>query len=122
MHEQDIEAFIAQLWEAWNRGDESSMLSMIAPNATYHTALGSSEDWRSSMQQLHRDFPDLKYTLQNVVIDANRQLSVAYVTCEGTAPDKRRVSWREMRMARWRDGLVTEVWMVSDRHVVLGDG
>ena len=130
MHELNIEASIVEFYEAWNRRDETRVLQMLAPNAIDHTASGPqkcSVSFIASMEALHKAFPDLQYKIQELAIDSKRQLSAVYLTCEGTqeswymgvAPTGRRLTWREMRMARWHDGRVVDVWTVSDSLAVM---
>ena len=125
MHETNIEANVALFYDAWNRGDMTVMMPMFAPNAIDHnseTGENGSVSLVRCLAELRKAFPDLKYTVLLLGIDANRQIAMSNVRCEGTHQSEylnfpasgRIVSWREMRMSRWHDGRVVEHWTVSE--------
>ena len=125
MQAENIEAFIALFFDAWNRGDQDTVTSMVAPDAIDHNA-ETGESGAASLlrtyEEIRRAFPDLQYTIYEIAIDPKRQLGVCNVRAEGTHEDAyrdipatgRRVTWREMRMGRFRDGRLTEHWTVSE--------
>lgn len=130
MHEANIEANIAEFYEAWNRGDRDAVLPKIAPNAIDHnstTGETGAESLMKSFMELRAAFPDLKYTVHELAIDPKRQLSSVVATCDGThegayldiPPSRRPLSWREMRMTRWHEGRAVEHWTVSELLAVL---
>ncbi len=125
MHEANIEAHVAEFYDAWNRGDRDRVTQAIASNAIDHdseTGESGSASLLNALTATRVAFPDLQYTVHELAIDSRRQISVANVTCEGTherdyfeiPATLRHVRWREMRMARWRDGRVVEHWTVSE--------
>jgi predicted ester cyclase len=129
MHETNIEANVALFIEAWNRGDRDALMLIFAPNAIDHnseTGASGSQSVMESLAALRYAFPDLKYTLLELAVDAKRQLSTTNITCEGTHEHEylgvpasgQHLTWREMRMARWYEGRVSEHWTVSE---VLGE-
>ena len=134
MHESNIEANVSFFYEAWNRGDIETMMPLFAPNAIDHnsgTGENGSESMMKSLKALRDAFPDLKYEVHEIAVDAKRQISMANVTCEGTherryldiPPSHLHLTWREMRMTRWSEGRVVEHWTVSEvLGVILSQG
>jgi len=130
MHESNIEAKTSLFYDAWNRGDEKFVRETVAPDALNHGSGDVIEDHETFMHSflaMRLAFPDLQYTVHEIVVDSQRQLSVTNVVCEGTQagefvghpPSHRRARWREMRMARWREGRIVEHWTVRDGLAIL---
>ena len=69
---------------------------------------------------LHTAFPDLHYTVENVL--AEGELAAGHVTVRGThqgeflgiAPTGREVTWSETHVGRYENGKLVEHWGNSD--------
>jgi predicted ester cyclase len=130
MHETNIEANTVTFYEAWNRCDLAHMTQALVPEAVEHNSVTGetgTEGLLQSLSEMRKSFPDLAYTINELAIDPKRQVSVVNVTaigtnrgpCFGIPATNRRLTWREMRMARWYEGRVIEHWTVTEAIGVL---
>ena len=78
------------------------------------------EGFKMFVAMLHTAFPDLHYTVENVL--AEGELAAGHVTVRGThqgeflgiAPTGREVTWSETHVGRFENGKLVEYWGNSD--------
>jgi len=115
--------------EVLNGGQLNVLDELLTPNAIYRNpALGiptSVEGAKQRLAGLRRAFPDLRYTVENIIADGDRV--VVQFVLEGTqqgeflgiAPTGKTVRTLGMTSYRFIDGQITEILVLADFVTVL---
>lgn len=113
--------------DATNSGDLQTIVdsvnAVMTPDARFHTPDGpvpalaaQPKIWAALLQA----FPDIRVTIEDLVAEGDRVASRQIVTgthlgeFQGIAPTGRTVRYDEIFIARFADGLITELWGVVD--------
>lgn len=113
--------------DATNSGDLQTIVdsvnAVMTPDARFHTPDGPApalaaqpKIWAALLQA----FPDIRVTIEDLVAEGDRVASRQIVTgthlgeFQGIAPTGRTVRYDEIFIARFADGLITELWGVVD--------
>ncbi|NEB80957.1 ester cyclase [Streptomyces sp. SID14478] len=96
----------------------------FAPDFLFHTPLPMGTTGHQALKQvwetLLRAYPDLHVEVQDVLADGDKIVARNTVTgthrgeIHGIAPTGRKVSYDEIFILRFADGLITEIWGVVD--------
>ncbi|MFI9550734.1 ester cyclase [Nonomuraea endophytica] len=102
---------------------------VIHPQARFHTPVPTGA---SAVQvitnvwaTLLRAFPDIRVTVEDVVADGDKVVYRNTVTgthlgeYRGIAPTGNAITYQEIFIARFADGLVAEIWGIADVHTQL---
>jgi len=109
--------------ELWNAGDLALADDIVAPQHVHHVGddvRHGPEGVRQMASSLREAFPDLHFTLEDVLSDADR-VAVRW-TATGTQtgaffdldPTGRHARWTGMDMVRLHDGQLVELWANAD--------
>ncbi|HZW57555.1 MAG TPA: ester cyclase [Nitrososphaerales archaeon] len=111
--------------EFWNERRFEILDELVAQDCQLHFAEHShsicSEKSRKVQREWVRSFPDLKFTVHNIVEEGD--LSAVRLTFEGTheeefeglAPTNKHIRVTEMLFAKVRDGKICEMWEDYDK-------
>lgn len=121
------DALIRQWFEdLWNRGDESTIDRLLAPNATAHGLAAADQphigpdSFKSFYRQFHAGFPNIHIDVERTVTEGDTV--VALCRCTGThggnflgkAPTQNQIDFRGMAMVRVANGQFVEAWNTFD--------
>lgn len=123
-----ITAAFTRLHDATNSGDPALVAAtideLVAPDAVVRTPLpiaGSGRDiLKEVFARLLRAYPDLHIETEDVITEGDRMVCRNTVTGThrgeylGIAPTGRAVTYNEIMIFRFADGLITETWGVVD--------
>ena len=110
--------------ELWNRWDSSAADKILAPEVKFRGSLGVSvigiEGFREYVQLVRAAFPDFHNRLEDLIAEEDKV--VARLTYTGThrgelfgrRPTGRRVSYSGVAIFSFRDGKITEGWVLGD--------
>ncbi|WP_414938291.1 ester cyclase [Amycolatopsis sp. cmx-11-51] len=106
----------------WNRGDLEGMAEFWAPDMVHHTRMGSHgfESVLTIVSDFMRAFPDLQFTIEDILADGDRVATrmTATGTHTGSYMGKEatgnKVSCSVFGIARVQDGKLVEHWGVTD--------
>jgi predicted ester cyclase len=119
-----IERFSAAI----NSGDAELIAStideLIAPDAVISTPLpvksSGPQIIKDGFAMLHRAYPDLRITTEDLIAEGDKVVARNTVTGThqgeymGIAPTGNAVTYKEIFIARFRDGQIVETWGVVD--------
>ena len=110
--------------EFLNAGNPDSADQLISPDFTGPAGKGP-EGFRASVLPLRQGFPDLHFTIQDIVVEDSRAV-VRWIwkgthsgPFAGIAPTGRQVSNEGIAIYRIEDGKIAEAWSQMDRLGVL---
>lgn len=111
--------------EAWNQGKLEVLDEIIAPNYINHTPgspnpIPGPEGLKPIIASLRKAFPDLKFTIENMVISEEQVAihCIMYGTHTGDLfglpPTGKKVKVNQMQIERIKEGKIVEHWRQSD--------
>ena len=110
--------------EVLNTGNFALLDELLAPTFVDHTPFGGVEPTReglkASAKALRTAFPDIKYLVEDSILDGDkivhRLTATGTMTGEfmGVPPTGKRATWTEIHIGRGQDGRMTEHWGVAD--------
>jgi predicted ester cyclase len=121
-------AAVRQFCDAMNTGDahviSDTINALVAPDATISTpwpveATGA-ELLKQTFTSLLRAYPDLRIEIDDVIAEGDKVVARNTVTGThqgehmGIAPTGRAVTYNEIFILRFADGLITETWGIID--------
>jgi len=122
--EQNKAALVRLYEEAINKGNLAVLSEIIAPEYVYHGVGGielkGPEGFRQYIAMLRTAFPDLKFTLVNVVAEGDYVAHRFTLTgthkgdLRGIAPTGKRVTATGNVLSRFSGGKEAEAWMEYD--------
>ncbi|MEU3626410.1 hypothetical protein BS329_08910 [Amycolatopsis coloradensis] len=106
----------------WNSGDLEGMAEFWSPDMVHHTRMGSHgfESVLTIVSDFMRAFPDLRFTIEDILADGDRVATrmTATGTHTGSYMGKEatgnKVSCSVFGVARVQDGKLVEHWGVTD--------
>jgi predicted ester cyclase len=108
--------------QAWNKGNVQVLDEVVAPTFKQHQhdRPSTREDFKGTIQEVRRAFPDLKITVEDSLAVDDKVWMM--VTCRGThlgqfkgiLPTGRRFEITEIHIARFENGMGVEHWGVAD--------
>lgn len=114
-----------RLWEGFlNRGDESVLERIVAPDVVSHSAIpgqpGGIEGFKGSLAILRGAFPDLHSELRDLIAEGDKV--VAYFRVTGThkgdflghSATGAAIAYDEIVIVRFENGRIVEHWAVAD--------
>lgn len=124
---EELKAIAARMpTEVFTEGRVEVIDEVVHPDFVDHGApwSGASTDregLKAMVRALRKAFPDLTNKVNLVVADGD--LVAQYVTATGTMlgeiggmpPSGKQATWNSMHLVRFRDGLITEHWVVVDQ-------
>ena len=120
-------AFCRQTYfnEVWNKGKVQLLDSLLSPGYINHTPSGPSpprgpDGLKPIVLAIRRAFPDLHYTIEDIVVTRDR--AVVRVMMTGTQTDSlfgipptgRRVKVNQINIESIQKGKIAEHWRVTD--------
>jgi steroid delta-isomerase-like uncharacterized protein len=118
-------ALVRESFEAFNAGDTSRLLTVVAPDLVMHLAeapepIRGRETWQQGFEMMKRAFPDLEAHIDDVVAAEDRV--AVRLTFRGTHAGEflgipatgRTVHYVSHEFYRVHDGLIVEEWICSD--------
>ncbi len=116
---------IHRYFEEWgNRGDTKAADELIAPNVTLRNppaVLHALEDYKKGMAAFHRAFPDLHFTVEDVIAEGDMVLvrwslrATNRGDYQGRPPTGKTVSVTGMSLFRLAAGRIQEITVNMDR-------
>jgi steroid delta-isomerase-like uncharacterized protein len=125
MSSEENKAIAKQAVEAINAGDFAKLESLVAPDAADHAVPPGMPPTRESATQFltmfRGAFPDLTYTLEDVIAEGDRVVQRA--TASGTMKGDflgmpatgKSATWAEIHIVRVNDGKIVEHWASVDQ-------
>ena len=123
--EQITELFRRCVEEVLNTGDFTTADELFAPDFVEHSAPpgfpGNLAGVEKAFNALHTAFPDLKYTIEDMLAEGDTVAGriTASGTMEGPFLGKpatgKHATWLEIPIARFKDGKLVEHWDVQDK-------
>ena len=125
MSTEENKAIAKQAVEAINAGDLSQLESLVAPDGADHAVPPGMPPTRESAIQFltmfRAAFPDLHYTLEDVIAEGERVVQRA--TASGTMKGEflgmpatgKSATWTEIHIVRVKDGKIVEHWASVDQ-------
>ncbi len=125
MSTEENKAIARRTVEAINAGDMSLFESLLAPDAVEHAAPPGMPPTRETAKQfitmLCAAFPDLQYTIEDVIAEGDRVVQRA--TTRGTMKGEflgmpatgKSATWGETHIVRLKDGKIVEHWANVDQ-------
>lgn len=121
MSEEANKALILRLWEKlYNEGDLSIVDEIVADDYLNHNLLpgqaSGAEGVKRFVTNMHRAFPDLRFTVERMMATEDMVVSRWIVTGThqgeflGAPPSGRRMSTTGMTMHRIENGIIVEGW------------
>jgi predicted ester cyclase len=121
-------AAIERFTAATNSGDEELITAtideLIAPDAVISTPLpvesSGPQIIKDGFAMLRRAYPDLRITTEDMIAEGDKVVARNTVTGThrgeymGIAPTGNEVTYKEIFIARFRDGQIVETWGVVD--------
>ncbi|MFD9947362.1 ester cyclase [Nonomuraea sp. NPDC059023] len=102
---------------------------VVHPQARFHTPVptdaNAAQVITNAWTMLLRAFPDIRVTVEDVVADGDKIVYRNTVTgthlgeYRGVAPTGNAVTYQEIFIVRFADGLIAEIWGVTDVHAQL---
>lgn len=128
MSELENRAIVRRVFaEWWTKGDVRVMNQIFADDFIDHNneEIGGKESIKRTVLQFHRAFPDLKETVDDLVVEGDK--AVVRYTARGThmgefkgiGPTGREVSFSGIDIYRIVDGSVVDKWCAEDLHGLL---
>jgi steroid delta-isomerase-like uncharacterized protein len=118
-------ALVRESFEAFNAGDTTRLLTVVAPDLVMHLAeapepIRGRETWQQGFEMMKRAFPDLEAHIDDVVA-AEDQVAVR-VTFQGTHAGEflgipatgRAIHYVSHEFYRLEGGVIAEEWICSD--------
>jgi predicted ester cyclase len=119
---------VRQFCDAMNTGDAQEISktidALVAPNAVISTPLPleatGAELLKQAFTSLLRAYPDLRIEIDDVIAEGDKVVARNTVTGThqgehmGIAPTGRAVTYNEIFILRFADGLITETWGIID--------
>lgn len=125
MSTEDNKAVAMRTVDAINSGDMSRFESLLAPDVIEHAAPPGMPPTRETTIQfismLRNAFPDLKYTIEDMVAEGDRvvQRGTGTGTMKGDMlgmpATGKRATWSEIHILRVKDGKIAEHWALTDQ-------
>ena len=125
MSTEDNKAVAMRTVDAINSGDMSRFESLLAPDVIEHAAPPGMPPTRETTIQfismLRNAFPDLKYTIEDVVAEGDlvAQRGTGTGTMKGDMlgmpATGKRATWSEIHILRVKDGKIAEHWALTDQ-------
>ncbi len=118
----DIDVVLGTYMEVSNSGDASRNAEILAPSYVNHTGLGDFgfDAYSALMGSLYSAFPDIHYTVEQVIVDGD-QFGIEYSftathtgTFLGIPASGVVVQGRGMELHKVEDGMIVETWNYSD--------
>lgn len=114
--------------EVWNSGRLEIIEDLVAPHHRHHVGdhvLAGPDGVKGAVVWLRAGFPDLAFSIEDIVSDADRV--VVRWTATGThagpifdlPPTGRHVRWTGMDMIRLEDGKLVELWVEADGEALM---
>jgi steroid delta-isomerase-like uncharacterized protein len=125
MSTEENKAIAMRAVEAINAGDMSLFESLLAPDGVEHAAPPGMPPTRETalqfMTMLRAAFPDLRYTIEDVIAEGDRVVQRA--TARGTMKGEflgmpatgKSATWGEMHIVRVKGGKIVEHWASVDQ-------
>ncbi|MFB4268513.1 ester cyclase [Nonomuraea sp. GTA35] len=121
-------ALFSRFHEAINSGDAEVIAKtideLVAPDVLFHTPAPIDATGVQALKQvwtvLLRAFPDIRVTIEDVIAEGDKVVYRNTVTgthrgeYRGMAPTGRSVTYNEIFIFRFADGLIAEIWGVVD--------
>jgi steroid delta-isomerase-like uncharacterized protein len=121
-------AALRRFHEAVSTGDAEAISKtideVVHPDVLIRTPLPIAATGTQAMKEvlavLHRAFPDLQVHIEDVIAEGDKVVTRNTVTGThqgeymGIAPTGRSVTYKEILIARFTDGRITETWLVVD--------
>lgn len=116
---------IHRYFEQWaNRGDTAVADELIATNLTLHNPpalLRSLEDYKKGMAMFHTAFPDLHFTMEDQIAEADK-IAVRWAMSgthlgeyQGRPPTRKKITVTGVSVFRLADGKIQEIHVNMDR-------
>lgn len=121
-----IRSFYEQLW---NRFEKTKIPELLTSDISFHGSLGEQKTGHAGfaeyMDKIRAAFPDFTNHVEEVISDGNR--AFARLTYRGThsgelfgiAPTNRRVEYSGAAVFHFREGRISDVWVLGDLHSLL---
>jgi steroid delta-isomerase-like uncharacterized protein len=125
MPEKDLKALVRRLIEEWNKGKSAAMAVMDELYATNFVSHGGEDirglkDNKQFMSEFYSAFPDLHYTIDDMVADGNKVAARWTITGThkgdfmGIPPTNKKVTVLAISIDRFAGGKIMEEWGISD--------
>jgi len=128
MSAKENKAIVRRLFEELNKGKAAAMSVIDELYATDYVVHGSTEsedirglkDFKQSTSKYYNAFPDLHYTLDDMVVEGDKVAVRCTVTCThkgefmGIPPTNKKVKVQLIAIERVVGGKIVEDWGISD--------
>lgn len=122
-------AVIRRYFDAWNSGDGAAFDALLHPDYVNRSASPGLDTSRAGLPTIvglmRAAFPDLTYTIEDLVIGADRVAVRCRVTGThsgdffGLAPTGRRFDVQQIQIERFQDGRIVEHWRLTDEALLM---
>lgn len=126
--EQGNKALVVRFEEALSSGDwrliSETIDELVAPDALISTPLPTRETGAALLKdvfaRLHRGFPDLQITVEDLIAEGDKVVARDTVTGThqgeylGIPPTGKSITYSEIFICRFEDGRIAETWGVVD--------
>jgi steroid delta-isomerase-like uncharacterized protein len=120
-HKQQVTRFYH---EVWNRSDLSAVPEILAPDVSFRGSLGAVKTGHAQFGEYVRDVTralcDYRCDIESLVAEADQVVArmmfsgVHGGTFLGVPASGRRVAWAGAAFFTFRDGLVSDLWVLGD--------
>lgn len=124
MAQRDLSDVYRDYISCLNRQDWSQLGQFVDEEAVHNGRRLGLSGYRAMLENDFREIPDLKFTIELLVVDANRVASRLLFDCSprgeffGLHIGGRRVSFAENVFYEFRAGKIVEVWSVIDKAAI----
>lgn len=112
----------------WNQHDVSALASLVDPEVNFRGSLSDvhrgPDGIAAYVDQVHRSLGDYRCEIEQLVVDdvsaaaRVRFSGIHRAPLLGVAATGRNVAWLGAAFFRFRAGLMTDVWVLGDLHVL----
>lgn len=118
-----VESFYADIW---NRHDKSAIQELLCAEFTFRGSLGPSkvghDEFAGYVDLVHDALGDYRCDIQELVVGGEKAFAkmlfsgIHRKTFLGYAPTSLRVEWAGAALFTFRDGLISDLWVLGDLH------
>lgn len=118
-----VESFYADIW---NRHDKSAIQELLCAEFTFRGSLGPSkvghDEFAGYVDLVHGALGDYRCDIQELVVGGEKAFAkmlfsgIHRKTFLGYAPTSLRVEWAGAALFTFRDGLISDLWVLGDLH------